>query len=259
MSFTSSNKNKITAIFITIGVHALLLVSLLFIVLVTPLPAFEVKEVPEFEIDLEMEGLGSMEAGGSGLNDPEVTAAQITSTNKSPDVSNSAPAIVTSDVEESTNVESSTNTSPQNAEEPAAPKPQINDNVKGALAAWKNKKGKGSGGGNNGGSGNGTGGSIGNGQGTGIGNGDYSLHGRTLVAKPKQIRNAKEGGIVVVEIIVNAAGKVIKATPGKRGTTTTSAQLFAMARQAALSAKFNPSTAGIREQRGTYTFVFTLE
>jgi outer membrane biosynthesis protein TonB len=64
---------------------------------------------------------------------------------------------------------------------------------------------------------------------------------------------------VVVEIIVDEKGNVIKATPGQRGSTTQSSKLYAKARGAAKEVKFSPSPDGTKEQRGTYTFVFTLE
>ena len=79
------------------------------------------------------------------------------------------------------------------------------------------------------------------------------------MVKPDKLTDSEEEGIVVVEIIVDENGKVIKATPGQRGSTTTSAKLFAKARQAVRQAKFNPSPDGAKEQRGTWTFVFTLE
>lgn len=82
---------------------------------------------------------------------------------------------------------------------------------------------------------------------------------RTLISEPGLILNSSEEGKVVVEIIVDENGNVIKANPGQRGSTTASASLFAKATQAAYQAKFNPSPEGIKEQRGTYTFVFTLE
>ena len=78
--------------------------------------------------------------------------------------------------------------------------------------------------------------------------------------RPDRLTDATEEGVVVVEIIVSAEGKVIKATPGQKGSTTFSSKLFSKARQAALSATFSPRTDGSTDtQRGTYTFVFTLE
>ena len=108
---------------------------------------------------------------------------------------------------------------------------------------------------------------VGPGDGTGHGNntpgyngtGGYDLKGRLLLKKPERMTDNQEEGIVVVEIIVDETGKVIKVSPGQRGSTTTSSNLYAKARQAAYQAKFNPSPEGIKEQRGTYTFVFTLE
>ena len=87
----------------------------------------------------------------------------------------------------------------------------------------------------------------------------FFLENRQLVLKPETILNDTEEGKVVVEIIVDENGKVISALPGLRGSTTTSALLYKRAVNAAYTAKFNPSKEGIREQRGTYTFVFTLE
>jgi TonB family protein len=148
--------------------------------------------------------------------------------------------------------------------------PKASNELLNALAALKKKPkkdGKGDGGNNTGGSGVGDNGGVGPGSSGGHGNdtpgtngkGGYDLAGRMLLKKPDRMTDSEEEGIVVVEIIVDANGKVIKATPGQRGSTTTSSKLYGKARQAALQAKFNPSPDGISEQRGTYTFVFTLE
>ena len=75
---------------------------------------------------------------------------------------------------------------------------------------------------------------------------------------PSVNSNSPESGKVVVEIIVDADGNVVSAIPGERGSTTTSSILYAKAKQAALTAKFSPSTDGAQEQEGTITFIFIL-
>ena len=89
--------------------------------------------------------------------------------------------------------------------------------------------------------------------------GTFFLTNRSLLQKPEVILNSAEEGAVVVDIIVNESGKVIRAIAGQRGSTTTNAVLYKKAVDAAYTAKFNSSKEGIKEQRGTYTFVFTLE
>lgn len=87
----------------------------------------------------------------------------------------------------------------------------------------------------------------------------YELSGRTLLKMPSQINNIAEEGTVIVEILVDKKGKVIKAVPGQRGSTTTSARLYAIAVQKVKEVEFNHAPEGVEEQRGTYTFVFRLE
>ena len=109
--------------------------------------------------------------------------------------------------------------------------------------------------------GKGHGGSTGIGDkpdGIGTGNKGYFLKNRKLLQRPQLLDNSQEEGTVVVEIIVDETGKVIEATPGQRGSTTTSAYLYTLARQASKTLKFNASSEGIHEQKGTSTFVFRL-
>jgi len=87
----------------------------------------------------------------------------------------------------------------------------------------------------------------------------FVLTNRLLVVKPETILNNAEEGKVVVEIIVNEKGEVISAVPGQRGSTTTSSVLYKKAVKSAYTAQFNHANDGAGEQRGTYTFVFTLE
>ena len=269
MDATAENKNRYIALAYTLGFHALLFLLFILIVFITPIPPFEIKPVPEIEIGLGMEGLGSKDAGGSGQHDKDIATSETKV--KAPKSNNTAANYVTDDTETSVSVKTNKkNKKESKAETPVVKEEQPSEELLSALAALKNKKkhtGKGEGDGNTGGSGNGTKQGVGDGNDTGHGNGTpgyngkggYDLKGRQLMHKPARMSDNEEEGIVVVEIIVDENGKVTKATPGQRGSTTTSSKLYSKARQAAYEAKFNSSPDGIKEQRGTYTFVFTLE
>jgi periplasmic protein TonB len=268
MDASAERKNKIIALGFTLGFHALLLLLLLIIVFITPIPPFEIKPVPEIEIGLGMEGLGNQDAGGSGQKDKDIATTETTV--KTPVSPNSAPNIVTDETENDVSVKTNPNAPKEANSETVVEEPKPSSELLNALAKLKTKQkhdGKGEGDGNTGGSGTGSKQGVGDGDGTGHGNntpgfngaGGYDLKGRGLIKRPERLKDATEEGIVVVEIIVDENGRVIKATPGQRGSTTTSSNLYAKARQAALTAKFNASPDGVKEQRGTYTFVFTLE
>lgn len=87
----------------------------------------------------------------------------------------------------------------------------------------------------------------------------FSLKGRKLFQAPKISDNSQETGSVVVDITVDKFGTVINANPGGRGSTTSSANLYRKAKEAAMKAKFSPSPEGVEEQRGTITFVFIVQ
>lgn len=76
---------------------------------------------------------------------------------------------------------------------------------------------------------------------------------------PDPVHGVQEEGKVVVAIVVDEDGKVIKAEPGEAGSTTTSAMLYEKACKAAMTARFDRSDENIEEQRGTITFVFVLQ
>ena len=85
---------------------------------------------------------------------------------------------------------------------------------------------------------------------------DFSLSGRYAKDLPKPINNSQEQGKVVVKIWVDTEGNVINADPGYKGSTTTDAQLYKLAKQAALRAKFNKKNNAPEEQTGTITYIF---
>lgn len=111
-----------------------------------------------------------------------------------------------------------------------------------------------------GGSGGGIG--TGHGRGTGPGNGDgisYDLKGRSIQRKPTIVDTSKETGKVVVSIVVDRNGRVTKAMPNQRGTTTLNPVLLEKARQGAMETKFSPKPDGPEEQFGTMTIEFKFK
>ncbi len=117
--------------------------------------------------------------------------------------------------------------------------------------------GNGMGDGTGSGSGNGTGNGTGDGNGDGMGT--FDLKGRLIYHRPSIEDKSKETGKVVVEIVVDRNGKVIKATPGYKGSTTLNPILLEKARQGAMQAKFSPKKDGQDEQFGTITFNFKFK
>lgn len=95
--------------------------------------------------------------------------------------------------------------------------------------------------------------------GGGTGNGvDFTLAGRSMVKVKKPNNPTQEDGKVVVEIVVDKNGKVIRATPGARGSSTTNPTLYKISKEAALEARFNVKADAPAEQKGTMTFVYIL-
>jgi TonB family protein len=279
-TFASENKNKYSALGLTILFHILLFVFFIFYPITVPDPPFAVVPVPEVVADIigmGMQGSGNTDAGGSGKNDPDL-ATKSEPVKATPVVKVTTPdEVITDNTGEVVDIKNSPKKKPkkQVVEVVRPTEEQLKEEKEAAelasMLATVNAKrkhvGEGDGGKKTGGTGSGPGKGAGHGPGEGHGTGQpggggngsgYDLTGRSLERRPQRMTDSGEEGTVVVEIIVDETGKVIKATPGKRGSTTTSANLYAKARQAALQAKFNPKE-GATEQRGTYTFVFTLE
>lgn len=93
--------------------------------------------------------------------------------------------------------------------------------------------------------------------GTGSG-GDYQLGNRKPLSRPKPDYICDEEGLIVVRIEVDTDGKVIKATPGVKGSTNTAACLLSKAKEAALNTKWNPDSKAPSKQVGTIRYRFTL-
>ncbi|MHC9089703.1 energy transducer TonB [Tenacibaculum sp. IMCC1] len=88
--------------------------------------------------------------------------------------------------------------------------------------------------------------------------GNYNLAGRKALSKPIQKPDCQEEGTVVVSIEVDQNGKVIKATPGAKGTTNSASCLYDAAKKAALKTKWNADGNAPSKQRGTIIYKFSL-
>jgi outer membrane biosynthesis protein TonB len=89
------------------------------------------------------------------------------------------------------------------------------------------------------------------GDGGGGGSGGYGLRGRSLVRKGVGYQQeCNEYGKVVVKIEVDKSGKVVKATPGVKGSTNTASCLLAPAKKSALSYKWNLDSKAPSKQIG---------
>ncbi len=94
--------------------------------------------------------------------------------------------------------------------------------------------------------------------GSGSGTGGYGLNGRSLVSKGKVQQECNEDGRVVVRIVVDKNGKVIKATPGVKGTTNNAPCLLEPARKTAFLHKWNLDAKAPTQQIGFVVVNFKL-
>ncbi len=90
------------------------------------------------------------------------------------------------------------------------------------------------------------------------GDGNYRLGGRKALNKEKIVQDCNESGIVVVKIEVNQSGKVVRATPGIKGTTNSVTCLMEPAKRAALATRFNSDAKAPVKQVGTIIYQFKL-
>ncbi|BEG99644.1 TonB family protein [Bacteroides sedimenti] len=107
--------------------------------------------------------------------------------------------------------------------------------------------------------GRGTGSGTGYGTGNGSGNGSFDLDGRSLGpgGLPRPNYNVREEGRVVITIVVNPEGRVIRTSINKM-TNTTNPALRRAAEEAAKKARFNV-VSGLNNQTGTITYYFKLK
>jgi len=84
----------------------------------------------------------------------------------------------------------------------------------------------------------------------------FDLTGRRPSSLPLPDYDVAAQGRVVVAITVDRQGRVIRATAGARGSTTTDASLYRLAEEAARRARFDVKLEAAEEQVGTITYFF---
>ena len=98
---------------------------------------------------------------------------------------------------------------------------------------------------------------------SGTGTGDkgisFDLGGRSFRSLPSPRYDYQGEGKVVVDVTVDRQGKVIQATAGAKGSTTLDTYLLKVAKEAAMSATFDPKPDAPEVQKGTITYNFKFK
>ncbi len=249
-------RNKRTGLIGTVSIHLLLLLVFAFF------------GMTYLEPPPEAEGIsivfGTSDVGSSSNETIESTEENVPTTQEeAQEPTETEKEILTQDIEDAPAVVKKDEKKEEQVVEEE--KPKVNQKAMDAMQQWKSKKGEGSEGGDGETGEAGNQGSIDgdpnskNYSGGGIGDGiTYSLAGRSVVGKPTIKDDSQEEGKVVVDIIVDKQGKVIRATPGARGSTTASSLLYKKAKEAALQTRFSAKPNAAEEQKGQMTFIFIL-
>jgi hypothetical protein len=82
---------------------------------------------------------------------------------------------------------------------------------------------------------------------------EYAIKDRDMILAPRLSNATEKTGTVVVEVLVNRAGTVLKAKSGVTGSTTSDEYLLTKAEFACKGAQFNEYPKGPLETKGTIT------
>jgi len=254
------NDQKKKGLIATILFHLVLLVIFLFTGLTIPVPIPEEEGLP-VQLDLGNTDFGSGEVQPQSTSQPEETTPV-----SEPQPVESTPVDAPEEVE-TQDAESDMNV-PEKTEEvkPEEKKPELDERLKKVIQSNpfqtksdNDSKGQGStdqAGDHGKPDGSPEGSSL---HGTKDGGGiSFNLNGRGFKGAPPISASNQESGRIVVNIIVDRSGKVIRVNPG-RGTTITDANLIKKVMDSARKARFSPNPNAPEEQPGTMTYEFILE
>jgi protein TonB len=248
----------------TVIFHVLILLIAFLWYIRTPLPPYKNIPPPELEVEADfgnnINGSGHVEQSNMGENDNPEKSNKATASK--PEVIPSSQ-VVTNDAEAPTNIKSPKKPVKTDKVDTssAPPQPQVSVQLAGVLNKFSHSKGGTPGGDGNANQPGNAGVPDGTNPGESMGSEKfgYKLTGRKLLKRPNVNADCHEEGKVVLRIIVDQSGNVVSATPGEKGSNTTSACLYDKAKDAAKSTKFSSSPDGTPEQQGTMTVIFTVQ
>ena len=259
------DKNKRTGLIGTIIFHGLLLILFIFC-------GLTYLEPPPEEEGITI-NFGTSDQGMGDVQPREETAAaqeeqpqeeEVREAIPTPTPSQATEEVVTQSIEEAPKVSNAKKPEPvKEKEEPKEEPPQPSEALRNALNKFKNNPGKPANEGETGQPGDQgrTDGDVNsrNREGGGSGAGfTFNLAGRKITTPPKISDDSQDEGKVVVDIVVDKYGRVVRAVPGGRGSTTTSPILYRKAKEAAMQTTFSVQNDGPVEQKGQMTFIFIL-
>ncbi|HXB13598.1 MAG TPA: energy transducer TonB [Bacteroidia bacterium] len=258
-------ENKGAAYIGTILFHAAILLFLILYKIITPIPPYPHPVPPEINVDMALDygnginGSGTVEANNMGNNPQHDNSANQNTSKATPQSSST----ITNDAETNPSMNSSKKpTKTDKIDTVTRPvQPQISTELASLENKFKHSKGQPGGNGTSDHAGN-AGDPNGRNPGMSSGNGgmNFSLSGRSLLSHPEPVNVSQDVGTVVVEITVDPNGNVIKAMPGAKGSTTSSAYLFSKAKETALATKFTRSAdVNTPEQEGTMSIKFEIK
>ncbi|MEZ4721043.1 MAG: TonB family protein [Flavobacteriales bacterium] len=244
----------------TVVFHLVLLIIFLFTGLTMPVPLPDEKGLP-VQLDL-----GNVDFG-SGDEQPQSTEVpEVTEPISEPQPTEANPVEAVEEVATQTDASAISAPKETEAKKVEEKKPELDERLKKAISnpfqTNEDNSSKGQGETNEPGDhgkpdGAPTGSSLyGDKSGGGI---SHSLGGRGFKGAPPIQGNMQESGKIVVEIVVDRDGNVVRVTPGGRGTTITNAELIRKVVESARKAKFTPKADAPAEQKGTITYEFSLE
>jgi outer membrane biosynthesis protein TonB len=287
------NQKNIKALGVTIGVHALVLVALLFTGFSAPPPLPDQDLGMEVNLGTSDEGMGDVQP--LNPNPPSSAAANASTPQNQPVPSQDNAAtedIATQDEEAAPEITKPEKPAekpkeiPKNLEpKPAKTTKKASDNPPAPVPPAPKPKAVYSGGtansANSGNNANGSNTSTGEGNtgkpgdrgqingdpnasgytGGGLGGGrsDFRLHGRSLLSRPQPTYDGDETGYIAINIKVDRQGNVIETSHNMRGSTLNNSRLIDIAKKAAREIKYNASPDAPEVQFGTIRFYFKVQ